>query len=65
MTDIRRAWINQPSTLQPLHKLHGTNVLVHWIEDDDEVTIYFLSGPVHSQLASKLWLSLGWKESNQ
>ena len=23
----KRMWINQPSTLQPYHELHGTNVL--------------------------------------
>jgi hypothetical protein len=30
--NIRRMWINQPSTSQPLHHLHGTNVLA--VEDD-------------------------------
>lgn len=58
---MKRAWINQPSTLQPLHRLHGTNVLVEW-GFDDEVRIYFLNGPIESQLASKLWLSLGWRD---
>ena len=27
MCQAVRMWINQPSTLQPLHHLHGTNVL--------------------------------------
>jgi hypothetical protein len=39
---LERRWINQPSTLQPLHKLHGTDVLL----DREDNIIYFLSGPV-------------------
>ena len=48
-----RMWVNQPSTLQPLHHLHGTNVLA--IRDSDSgrssgtMRIYFLSGPIVSQ----------------
>jgi hypothetical protein len=59
ITDIRRMWINQPSKLQPLHKLHGTNVLaVH--EYDSTYCIFFLDGPVVSQQVSRLCLSIGW-----
>jgi hypothetical protein len=54
-----RMWINQPSTLQPLHKLHGTNVLA--IPEGNGYVIYFLSGDTISMQASRNWLSLGWK----
>jgi len=58
----KRCWINQPSTLQPLHKLHGTNVMVlggpEW---NGMVQIYFLSGDVISQLCDPLALSSGWR----
>jgi len=57
---MRRMWIDQPSTLQPLHKLHGTNVLV--VDDTDKCyRAYFLSGDVVSQQVPKLALSEGWK----
>lgn len=54
-----RMWINQPSTLQPLHKYHGTNVLA--IPEAGGYTIYFLSGDTISMQASSNWLSFGWK----
>lgn len=54
-----RMWVNQPSTLQPLHHLNGTNVLaVH--EHGDTWRIYFLSGDVSSQQAPRAALSRGW-----
>lgn len=53
---LLRKWINQPSTLQPLHELHGTNVLY----DASEEVIYFLSGPVISQQIIPIVLSDGW-----
>jgi len=54
----KRMWVNQPSTLQPLHDLHGTNVLA--IPEREGYRIYFLAGPVISQEASTLCLSDGW-----
>lgn len=57
---IKRMWINQPSTLQPHHALHGTNVLAQH-EYDDTIRIYFLSGDKVSQQVSKLALSEGWR----
>ena len=55
-----RMWVNQPSTLQPLHHLHGTNVLaVH--EYEHTYRIYFLSGDVISQQCNGASLSKGWK----
>ena len=35
MSNIRRAWINQPSTLKPLHNLNGVSVLV--VDSGEEV----------------------------
>lgn len=58
---IQRMWINQPSTSQPLHKLHGTNVLA--IREGDGWRIYFLSGAVISQQAPFDTLSDGWTQS--
>lgn len=57
---MQRMWVNQPSTLQPLHHLHGTNVLA-MREDRCTCRIYFLSGKVISQQASPLCLSNGWR----
>lgn len=62
MSEIFRAWINQPSTLQPLHNLHGVKVLA--CEDTPKTyRVYFLSGPIHSQQVLKNELSNGWPES--
>lgn len=57
---MQRMWINQPSTLQPHHNLHGTNVLV---EDTVGVTrrVYFLNGPIVSQEILTPALSWGWR----
>lgn len=53
---IYRAWINQPSTLQPLHHLHGTACIVH-DTGDQSVTLYFTSGDVHSTTALRQCIS--------
>ena len=55
-----RMWINQPSTLQPLHRLHGTNVLA---QTDNNTTsrVWFLSGDVISQQVPVNALSWGWR----
>jgi hypothetical protein len=56
-----RMWINQPSTLQPFHKLHGTNVLAAREQGTDRVRrVYFLSGDVISQQMPRQALSEGW-----
>ena len=58
---LKRMWVNQPSTLQPLHHLHGTRVLAH--DNGDGVChIYFLDGPVISQRALTVTLSDGWPD---
>ena len=53
---IYRAWINQPSTLQPLHHMHGVKCIV---EDNggNTVTLYFTEGDVHSMEAFKICVS--------
>lgn len=56
--EIKRMWVNQPSTLQPLHHLHGANVLA--VKEGQDWRIYFLSGDVISQQAPRLSLSEGW-----
>lgn len=55
-----RMWIDQPSSLQPHHKLHGTNVLAHPEYDGPTVRVYFLTGNVVSQQVLKNALSHGW-----
>lgn len=56
----RRVWINQPSTSQPFHRLHGTRALAVR-ESQNIARIYFLSGPVVSQQISTVALSEGWQ----
>lgn len=53
---IYRAWINQPSTLQPLHRLHGTRCIVH-DTGDISVTLYFTEGNTHSMTALRQCIS--------
>jgi hypothetical protein len=60
MATLERMWINQPSTLDALHALHGTNVLAER-EDETTMRIFFLSGDVVCQQASPLSLSSGWR----
>ena len=50
-----RMWVNQPSTLQPLHHLHGVNVLAVG------TTIYFLKGATISAEVPPNCLSKGWQ----
>jgi hypothetical protein len=47
---IYRAWINQPSTAQPLHRLHGVTCIA---VDNGEpsLTLYFTEGGTHSTTA--------------
>jgi hypothetical protein len=53
---IYRAWINQPSTLQPLHDRHGQHCIVNDLGDNC-VDIYFTEGDVHSMRVSRLCIS--------
>lgn len=58
---LKRMWINQPSTLQPHHKLHGVNVLFD--TESPDTVVYFLTGPVICQQVQKIALSPGWRET--
>jgi len=42
-----RVWINQPSTLQPLHEMHGKTAIA-MTEPNGFTSIYFEKGDVHS-----------------
>lgn len=59
---MARMWINQPSTLQPLHKMHGTRVLA-CPDTDTTMRAYFLSGNVISMQVPREALSAGWPGS--
>lgn len=59
-----RYWINQPSTLQPLHEYHAENVLaVPYTEGTHAV--YFLKGDVISMVVHSIVLSPGWTVPRQ
>jgi hypothetical protein len=53
-------WINQPSSLQPFHRMHDIRVFAELVRDDDYPTIYFLTGELESQVVHRLALSDGW-----
>lgn len=57
---MKRMWIDQPSTHQPLHHLHGTNVLAV-PEFGNTVRVYFLSGDIVSRQVGALCVSEGWR----
>lgn len=57
---MQRMWVNQPSTSQTFHALHGTNVLAE-LEHANIMRVYFLSGPVVSQQMPTSVLSDGWR----
>lgn len=51
-----RAWINQPSNLQPLHEFHGIRCIVNDC-GDIVVTIWFTEGAVHSMVVPRNCIS--------
>ena len=57
--DIRRVWVNQPSTLQPMHRWNGMNMLATSYNDYCDV-VYFLEGDSISMVMPKACLSDGW-----
>lgn len=64
---MKRYWINQPSTLQPCHSMHGQNVLSDLkpvFDGATNVTVYFAQGEIISAVIPKLALSEGWKTVN-
>ena len=54
---VYRGWVNQPSTLQPLHELSGTRCIVVDYSDRCTVDIYFTEGNVHSMRVPRLCIS--------
>ena len=46
-----RVWINQPSTLQPYHALHGkVGIAIPEKNNEKGVRLCFTEGPVHSMV---------------
>lgn len=62
---LQRVWINQPSTLQTHHNLHGTKVLVDFSKDKSSPDVYFLGRGVHRMRVSAEALSSGWPEPKE
>lgn len=64
-----RAWINQPSVSQPLHKYHGVRVLADLLDNTYErsnVVVYFTDGPTISMVIPKSTLSFGgWPSTSK
>ena len=63
--NLRRMWINQPSTIQGFHKLHGKLVLATRPPLGDRrrfVQVYFTDGDIISQELPWSILSDGWPE---
>ena len=59
---MNRMWINQPSTQQPHHPMHGTNVLTRGVPNDRGIVrVYLLAGDVISMNVMFNSLSKGWK----
>lgn len=51
--DIYRAFINQPSASQPLHKYHARYCIA--LDDGNRfIRIYFTEGDTHSLIADRL-----------
>ncbi len=62
---LRRMWINQPSTQQPDHDLHGQLVLIAEAEltsGDRVVRAWFAHGDTVSQQVFRMSLSNGWPD---
>jgi len=61
--NMKRYWINSPSTSQPNHEWHGTNVLCDVTDKDHNgnVVVYPTSGDISSFVMKPLYLSEGWK----
>lgn len=64
---MNRYWINQPSTLQPDHNMHGQNVLA---ERDlgsagKTTTVYPVTGEIISTMVFVTSLSPGWNSQRR
>ena len=59
ITEPCRAWVNQPSTLQPYHKLHGRRgIAVPCSYDERLARLYFVDGSVESTMINTLALEI-------
>lgn len=63
-TTMKRMWINQPSTLQPLNHLHGVRVLAG-PDTDVCARVFFLSGDTISMQVPHRALSEGWPATSR
>lgn len=50
-----RAWINQPSIYQPLHKYHGKVGIL--VKEDTQYYMYFTEGSVTSIQVALSWVA--------
>ena len=59
--NLRRFWVNQPSTSQLHHKLNGTLVLA--LDTGDAIVrVWFTEGDVVSMEMHRMALSPGWPQ---
>ena len=68
--DLRRRWVNNPSTLQPFHAIHGRNVIADYTEHihGDPVPVYLVAQdsmnlpdyPLAEELIPDEFLAVGW-----
>jgi len=66
-TRLVRLWINQPSTLQPDHEYHGTNVWAdedEWDFGEEYLDVWLSDANVHSMRIARSSLSRGWTETS-
>lgn len=56
-----RMWINTPSKIDPLHHLHGKNVLTNG--GRGVIDVWFTEGDVISMRIPYYCLAKGWKEN--
>lgn len=63
---LKRMWINQPSWLQPLHKMHGIRVLAEPEPNQpNTMRAWLLEGEWQSISIPKQSLSDGWPSSSR
>lgn len=62
---MERCWINQPSTMQALHKHHGKRVLVDFTAYHPLAVVYFTEGDIISIVTGRHALSPGWPKETK
>lgn len=63
--EIRRVWVNQPSTLQPFHKYNGQLGLAEFIAGEDYVSFFPIRGNIHSMILPRYVVVNGWPKCLQ